>query len=126
MLCSVLYGMVDMHDRHRDMWIDIDNMSYESAKNSDLNASLLEKVLVITALKDNLRKLKGKVVVDEVVILHTIDPELLKVDVAWYGYCKSHKKSGQKRTREWKEYAGAGNYQQKSTSIILSQLWSTL
>nr|GEY01920.1 retrovirus-related Pol polyprotein from transposon TNT 1-94 [Tanacetum cinerariifolium] len=44
--------------------------------------NLQEKVLVITALKDNLRKLKGKVVVDEAVILHPIDPELLKIDVA--------------------------------------------
>nr|GEX49859.1 hypothetical protein [Tanacetum cinerariifolium] len=34
------------------------------------------------ALKDNLRKLKGKAVVDEAAILHLIDPELLKVDVA--------------------------------------------
>nr|GEU65740.1 copia protein [Tanacetum cinerariifolium] len=42
---------------------------------------LKEKVLVITALKDNLRKLKGKVVVDEAVILHHIDPKLLKIDV---------------------------------------------
>nr|GEV03884.1 putative ribonuclease H-like domain-containing protein [Tanacetum cinerariifolium] len=32
--------------------------------------------------KDNLRKLKGKAIVDEAVILHPIDPELLKVDVA--------------------------------------------
>nr|GEX07815.1 hypothetical protein [Tanacetum cinerariifolium] len=42
----------------------------------------MEKVLVITALKDTLRKLKGKVVVDEAVTLHPIDPELLKIDVA--------------------------------------------
>nr|GEV51108.1 hypothetical protein [Tanacetum cinerariifolium] len=42
----------------------------------------VEKVLVITALKDTLRKLKGKAVVDEAVILHTIDPELQKIDVA--------------------------------------------
>nr|GEZ73616.1 hypothetical protein [Tanacetum cinerariifolium] len=41
-----------------------------------------EKVLVITALKDNLRKLKGKPVLDDVVPSHPIDPELLKVDVA--------------------------------------------
>nr|GEX88388.1 hypothetical protein [Tanacetum cinerariifolium] len=41
----------------------------------------MEKVLVITALKDNLRKLKGKVIVDEVVISHPIDPEMLKVNV---------------------------------------------
>nr|GEZ05631.1 Gag-Pol polyprotein [Tanacetum cinerariifolium] len=41
-----------------------------------------EKVLVITALKDTLRKLKGKDVVNEAVTLHSIDPELLKIDVA--------------------------------------------
>nr|GEX02387.1 hypothetical protein [Tanacetum cinerariifolium] len=41
-----------------------------------------EKVFVITALKDTLRKLKGKPVVDEAVILHPIAPELLKIDVA--------------------------------------------
>nr|GEU69624.1 hypothetical protein [Tanacetum cinerariifolium] len=41
-----------------------------------------ENVLVITALKDNLRKLKGNAVVDEVVISHPIDPEMLKVNVA--------------------------------------------
>nr|GEU55959.1 hypothetical protein [Tanacetum cinerariifolium] len=41
-----------------------------------------EKVLVITALKDTLGKLKGKAVVDEAVTLHPIDPEVLKLDVA--------------------------------------------
>nr|GEW15074.1 Gag-Pol polyprotein [Tanacetum cinerariifolium] len=40
------------------------------------------KVLVITALKDTLGKLKGKATVDEAVILHSIDPELLKIDVS--------------------------------------------
>nr|GEV45386.1 reverse transcriptase domain-containing protein [Tanacetum cinerariifolium] len=33
------------------------------------------------ALKDSLRKLNGKAVVDEAVTLHPIDPELLKIDV---------------------------------------------
>nr|GEU51403.1 hypothetical protein [Tanacetum cinerariifolium] len=42
----------------------------------------MEKVLVIKALKDNLRKLKRKDVVDEVVISHPINPKMLKVDVA--------------------------------------------
>nr|GEU44376.1 hypothetical protein [Tanacetum cinerariifolium] len=46
------------------------------------NAYELEKVLVITAPKDTLKKLKGKVVVDEAVTLHPIGPELLKIDVA--------------------------------------------
>nr|GEU60455.1 integrase, catalytic region, zinc finger, CCHC-type, peptidase aspartic, catalytic [Tanacetum cinerariifolium] len=34
------------------------------------------------SLKDTLKKLKGKVVINEAVILHPIDPELLKIDVA--------------------------------------------
>nr|GEV76183.1 retrovirus-related Pol polyprotein from transposon TNT 1-94 [Tanacetum cinerariifolium] len=60
----------------------INQVNLKSAKNYDLNASLQEKVLVITALKDNLRKLKGKDIVDEDIISHPIDPEILKVDVA--------------------------------------------
>nr|GEV40476.1 retrovirus-related Pol polyprotein from transposon TNT 1-94 [Tanacetum cinerariifolium] len=43
---------------------------------------LQEKVLVITDLKETLSKLKGKVVVNEVVTLHPIDLELLTIDVA--------------------------------------------
>nr|GEU86426.1 hypothetical protein [Tanacetum cinerariifolium] len=38
--------------------------------------------LVNESLKDTLRKLKEKYVVDEAVTLHPIDPELLKIDVA--------------------------------------------
>nr|GEV85902.1 hypothetical protein [Tanacetum cinerariifolium] len=60
----------------------IKQVNIKSAENSDLNASLQEKVLVITALKDTLSKIKGKVVVNEAVSLHPIDPELLKIDVA--------------------------------------------
>ncbi|GJZ25291.1 retrovirus-related pol polyprotein from transposon TNT 1-94 [Tanacetum coccineum] len=40
-----------------------------------------EKVLVITSLKDDLRKLKGKALVDNDVIKHPSDPEMLKIDV---------------------------------------------
>ncbi|GJX55329.1 hypothetical protein Tco_0285226 [Tanacetum coccineum] len=50
--------------------------------NSSVNiASVNEKVLEITALKDDLRKLKGKALVDNAVTKHTIDPEMLKIDV---------------------------------------------
>nr|GEX51811.1 hypothetical protein [Tanacetum cinerariifolium] len=48
---------------------------------SDLNVRLQEKVLVITALKEQLDKLKGKAVITEAVSLNPIDPKLLKVDV---------------------------------------------
>ncbi|GJX93068.1 hypothetical protein Tco_0347654 [Tanacetum coccineum] len=40
-----------------------------------------EKVLEITSLKDDLRKLKGKALVDNAVTTHTIDSEMLKIDV---------------------------------------------
>nr|GFB03864.1 hypothetical protein [Tanacetum cinerariifolium] len=51
-------------------------------KVSDLNASLQEKVLVITALKEQLSKLKGKAVLTKAVSLNHIDPALLQVNVA--------------------------------------------
>nr|GEZ28278.1 hypothetical protein [Tanacetum cinerariifolium] len=47
----------------------IKHVNIKSAENSDLNASLQEKVLVITALKDTLKKLEGKSVVDEADLL---------------------------------------------------------
>ncbi|GJS64884.1 retrovirus-related pol polyprotein from transposon TNT 1-94 [Tanacetum coccineum] len=59
----------------------ISQVNLKSVEISDLNASLQEKVLVITALKDELRKLKGKALVDNAVTKHTIDPEMLKNDV---------------------------------------------
>nr|GEX69045.1 reverse transcriptase domain-containing protein [Tanacetum cinerariifolium] len=60
----------------------INKVNLKSAEVSDLNASLQEKVLVITALKETISNLKGKKVVTEVVSLNPIDPELLKIDVA--------------------------------------------
>ncbi|GJV83554.1 retrovirus-related pol polyprotein from transposon TNT 1-94 [Tanacetum coccineum] len=59
----------------------INQVNLKSAEISNLNASLQEKVLVITALKDDLRKLKGKALVDNAVTKHTIDPETLKIYV---------------------------------------------
>ncbi|GJV61672.1 retrovirus-related pol polyprotein from transposon TNT 1-94 [Tanacetum coccineum] len=56
-------------------------LDLKSVEISDLNASLQEKVLVITALKDDLRKLKGKVPVDNDITKHPSDPEMLKIDV---------------------------------------------
>ncbi|GKG43657.1 hypothetical protein Tco_0482750, partial [Tanacetum coccineum] len=42
-----------------------------------------EKGLVITALKDELRKLKGNDLADNVVIKYTIAPKMLKIDVEY-------------------------------------------
>nr|GEV21663.1 integrase, catalytic region, zinc finger, CCHC-type, peptidase aspartic, catalytic [Tanacetum cinerariifolium] len=60
----------------------INKVNLKSAEVSDLNASLQEKVLVITALKVQLNKLKGKAVLTEAVSLNPHDLELLNVDVA--------------------------------------------
>nr|GEZ59010.1 integrase, catalytic region, zinc finger, CCHC-type, peptidase aspartic, catalytic [Tanacetum cinerariifolium] len=57
----------------------INQVNLKSVEISNLNASLQEKVLVITALKDDLRELKGKALADDVVTLHSIAPEMLKV-----------------------------------------------
>ncbi|GJS06096.1 retrovirus-related pol polyprotein from transposon TNT 1-94 [Tanacetum coccineum] len=59
----------------------INQVNLKSVEISDLNASLQEKVLVITALKDDLRKLKGKALVDNDVTKHPSNPEMLKIDV---------------------------------------------
>ncbi|GKG32942.1 hypothetical protein Tco_0430452, partial [Tanacetum coccineum] len=59
----------------------INQVNLKSMEISDFNASLQEKVLVITALKNDLRKLKGKALVDNDVTKHPSDPEMLKIDV---------------------------------------------
>nr|GFA75330.1 pyruvate, phosphate dikinase regulatory protein, chloroplastic [Tanacetum cinerariifolium] len=55
----------------------INKVNLKSVEVADLNASLQEKVLVITALKEHL---KGKAVLTEVVSLNPIDPTLLQVE----------------------------------------------
>nr|GFC76600.1 hypothetical protein [Tanacetum cinerariifolium] len=76
----------------------INQVNLKSVEVADLNASLQEKVLVITALKEQIKgkaekvlvitalteqldKLKGKAVITKAVSLNLIDLELLKVDV---------------------------------------------
>ncbi|GKB21467.1 hypothetical protein Tco_0855390 [Tanacetum coccineum] len=72
------------HIRSKEQCDDLINqVNLKSVEISDLNASLQEKVLIITALKDDLRKLKGKAQVDNAVTKHTIDPAMLKIDVKY-------------------------------------------
>ncbi|GKE28474.1 hypothetical protein Tco_1443858, partial [Tanacetum coccineum] len=54
----------------------ISQVNLKSVEISDLNASLQEKALAITTLKDELRKLKGKALVDNNVSNHPSDLEL--------------------------------------------------
>ncbi|GJS00674.1 hypothetical protein Tco_0317182 [Tanacetum coccineum] len=59
----------------------VSQVNQKSVEISDLNVSLQEKDLVITAFKNDLRKLKGKASVDNVVTKHIIALEMLKIDV---------------------------------------------
>ncbi|GJR05821.1 hypothetical protein Tco_0528805 [Tanacetum coccineum] len=59
----------------------VSQVNQKSVEISDLHVSLQEKDLVITALKNELRKLKGKYLAINVVTKNTIDPEMLKIDV---------------------------------------------
>ncbi|GJR35380.1 retrovirus-related pol polyprotein from transposon TNT 1-94 [Tanacetum coccineum] len=59
----------------------INQVNQKSVEISDLNVSLQEQGLVITALKDELKKLKGNGLADNVVTKHTIALEMLKIDV---------------------------------------------
>nr|GEV61050.1 integrase, catalytic region, zinc finger, CCHC-type, peptidase aspartic, catalytic [Tanacetum cinerariifolium] len=88
--------------RSKEQCDDLSNkVNLKSAEVSDLNARLqekvlvitalkeqldklkgkAEKVLVITALKEQLDKLKGKAVITEAISLNPINPKLLKFDV---------------------------------------------
>nr|GEW97939.1 retrovirus-related Pol polyprotein from transposon TNT 1-94 [Tanacetum cinerariifolium] len=59
----------------------INQADQKSVKISDLNANLLEKGLIIAALKDELKKVKGKALVNNAVTPHIIAPEMLKINV---------------------------------------------
>ncbi|GJZ53575.1 retrovirus-related pol polyprotein from transposon TNT 1-94 [Tanacetum coccineum] len=61
----------------------INQVNQKSVEISDLNAKIQEQGLTVTTLKDKLRKLKGKDLADNVVCKHTIDPEMLKIDVEY-------------------------------------------
>nr|GEV19150.1 hypothetical protein [Tanacetum cinerariifolium] len=55
---------------------------FEEIETLNIELDHKEKVLVITTLKENLSKLKGKAVVTKAVSLNLIDPELLKIEVS--------------------------------------------
>ncbi|GJU73776.1 hypothetical protein Tco_1265181 [Tanacetum coccineum] len=71
----------------------VSQVNQKSVEISDLNVSLQEKDLVITALKDELMKLKGKDIADNVVTKHTITPEMLKIDVEYLNPRLLHNRS---------------------------------
>nr|GEU86244.1 hypothetical protein [Tanacetum cinerariifolium] len=59
----------------------INQVNQKSVEISDLNANFQEKCLIIAALRDELRKLKKKALVDNAVTTHTIIPEMLTIDM---------------------------------------------
>ncbi|GJU32594.1 retrovirus-related pol polyprotein from transposon TNT 1-94 [Tanacetum coccineum] len=68
----------------------VTQLNQKSVEITDLNAQLQEKVFVITALKNNLSKLKGKDIVDNVVQVEIVEQakSLKPFDSASYSACK--------------------------------------
>ncbi|GJW71142.1 hypothetical protein Tco_0128059 [Tanacetum coccineum] len=62
-----------------------DKIKKDLEENETINIELdhREKVLVITTLKNDLRKLKRKGLADNAVTKHTIDPEMIKINVEY-------------------------------------------
>ncbi|GKE26147.1 retrovirus-related pol polyprotein from transposon TNT 1-94 [Tanacetum coccineum] len=61
-----------------------DKLNLKSAKNEDLKAQIKDKVFVITSLKNDLRKVKGKEIVDiaaQIPYANTIVPGMFKLDL---------------------------------------------
>ncbi|GKC23801.1 integrase, catalytic region, zinc finger, CCHC-type containing protein [Tanacetum coccineum] len=61
----------------------INQVNQKFVEISNLNAKIQEQGLTVTALKDELRKLNGKGLANNVVSKHTIDPEMLKIYVEY-------------------------------------------
>ncbi|GKC12151.1 integrase, catalytic region, zinc finger, CCHC-type containing protein [Tanacetum coccineum] len=62
----------------------IDKLNLKSAENEDLKAQIQDKVFVITSLKNDLRKLKGKEIIDiaaQIPSANTIVPGMFKLDL---------------------------------------------
>ncbi|GKE62107.1 hypothetical protein Tco_1512474, partial [Tanacetum coccineum] len=77
-----------------EIWIiGFSQVNQKSIEIFDLNVSLQEKDLVITALKDELRKLKGKDIAGNVVTKHAIALEMLKIDVEYLNPRLLHNRS---------------------------------
>nr|GFA46492.1 integrase, catalytic region, zinc finger, CCHC-type, peptidase aspartic, catalytic [Tanacetum cinerariifolium] len=78
-LCLLQKKIKSSRVQSKEQYDDLINkVNLKSVEVVDLNASLQEKVLVIIALKE---QLKGKAVLTKVVSLNPIDPALLHVDV---------------------------------------------
>ncbi|GKD39390.1 retrovirus-related pol polyprotein from transposon TNT 1-94 [Tanacetum coccineum] len=62
----------------------IDKLNLKSAENEDLKAQIQDKVFMITTLKNNLQKVKGKEIVDiaaQIPSAYTIVPGMFKLDL---------------------------------------------
>ncbi|GJR06892.1 retrovirus-related pol polyprotein from transposon TNT 1-94 [Tanacetum coccineum] len=77
--------MQGTHVRHKEQCDSLINkLNLKSVENKDLKARIQDKVSVITSLKNNLRKIKGKEIVENVVhtpSATTITPGMFKLDL---------------------------------------------
>nr|GEU64574.1 hypothetical protein [Tanacetum cinerariifolium] len=77
----VVHDYVNSSDKTVKLF-EINDLKAQSQEKDTVIVKLKERLKSLSALKETLSKLKGKAVVNETVPLHSIDPELLKIDVA--------------------------------------------
>nr|GEZ57274.1 retrovirus-related Pol polyprotein from transposon TNT 1-94 [Tanacetum cinerariifolium] len=65
-----------------DQLFEINDLKAQSQEKDTVIVNLKERLKSLSALKETLSRLKGKAIVNEAVSLHSIDLELLKIDVA--------------------------------------------
>nr|GEX13160.1 hypothetical protein [Tanacetum cinerariifolium] len=104
--------------RKRDTWSSRESSPTFAELFEINNLKAQEKVLVITALKEKLDKLKGKAVITEAVSLNPIDPDLLKVDVAPLRKAKKNKVEDHLRTV--KSSLNKKSVDSKATSSVIN------
>nr|GEV16341.1 retrovirus-related Pol polyprotein from transposon TNT 1-94 [Tanacetum cinerariifolium] len=65
-----------------DQLFEINDLKAQYQEKDTIIMKLKERIKSLSVLKDTLSKLKGKAVVNKAITLDSIDPELLKIDVA--------------------------------------------
>nr|GEX30753.1 hypothetical protein [Tanacetum cinerariifolium] len=110
----------------------IDKLNLKSAKNEDLKAQTQDKVFVITSLKNDLRRIKGKETIDITVqkpSANTIVPGMFKLDLEPLAPSRAKSAKKHKKQNIWKptghvftEVGLSGNQQAELSLLLVVQI----
>ncbi|GKE08473.1 hypothetical protein Tco_1412024 [Tanacetum coccineum] len=81
---TTIFNVAKLISENKRLHKEIDHLTSKSVENADLKAQIQDKVFVITSLKNDLLKLKGKEIVEnatQIPIATTIAPGMFKLDI---------------------------------------------